>query len=664
MYIKYSAIKIKGIYPFLFILILLTAACAGAPEREPAREAVIMKSKDKMEAPAVIEAEPEPMKGPVEYEIAEEAFSEPSLAPPVKADVYESKIAERAIKKETLPREAKTGEELSVTGKNLSDGDKSFFGIMGATAPPDEGVLAPKKKDIPGKRKIPKASGLRAGYADDNKQFNYFINFLEKYGPQAPHYTRDVRERIVLKVKDKEGKSLSNAQVKIYSGKNLLFRGLTYSDGSFLFFPSEYDNNITEFRVEASLNRSRKELTVDRQGKREIEVRLDSRRRVAQQVPLDILFILDTTGSMGEEIHRLKTTIEMINLNLTSLSSQPKVRFGMVLYKDKKDAYVTKTVPLTESLDEFRSALDKVRASGGGDHPEDLQSALMASMKGIKWNNDGIRLSFIITDAPPHLDYGQEYSYLNAMSDARRKGIKIFSVGTGGLNIMGEYILRQIAQYTSGRYIFLTYGERGESDGGRPGSVSHHTGSNFETDKLEAIIIRFAKEELRNLTGDEIEEADEYFEATRIADEEKGDTLKKLFDMAVSQLIDYSALSISPDTPVALFPFSMKDKSLAGNAEYLGEQLLFSLSTNKSFKVLERKDIQAVIDETKFQLSGFVPEKEAVEAGKLAGAKIIIRGNIYSGKKNYEIFLKLLRVETGEVLSVTKLVVSRKLGLE
>jgi len=618
MFINSFSLSRKLLLHFLFCFILLIAACQSAPKREMPleREEAAMKSRDKIEAPLVMEAEPEPMA---------EIVAEPLVIEGDYADKSGGIVAEEKAVLSAAP----TGKEHSFARK----------------------------------REAPKASGLRAGFADDNRQFNYFINFLGKYASQAPHYTIDVSERIVIKVKDEMGKTVPNAQISIYSGKNLLAQGQTYSDGTFLFFPSEYDNGITKFSLKVSHNQSLKELTLDRQGKRELEIKLDSKRRVTRQIPLDILFVLDTTGSMGEEIQRLKTTIEMINLNLTSLSSQPKVRFGMVLYKDRDDAYITKTVPLTESLDEFQSALNRVNASGGGDHPEDLQSALVESMKGINWDSNGIRLAFIITDAPPHIDYGQDYTYVNAAQEARQKGIKIFSVGTGGLNIMGEYILRQIAQYTYGKYIFLTYGERGESEGGKAGSVSHHTGSNFETDKLEAIIIRFAKEELRNITGDEVEKAEDYFEATGVEDEEKGETLQKLFHMAVSQLIDYSAISISSDTPVALFPFAMKDKNLASNAEYLGEQLLFSLSRNKSFKVLERKDLQAVLDETKFQLSGFVPEEEAVEAGKLAGAKIIITGNIYAGTKNYKIFLKLLRVETGEVLSVTKLVVSKKLGL-
>jgi len=94
-------------------------------------------------------------------------------------------------------------------------------------------------------------------------------------------------------------------------------------------------------------------------------------------------------------------------------------------------------------------------------------------------------LAFIITDAPAHLDYGQQYTYAVAARQARRKAVKFFSIGTGGLDIDGEYILRQIAQFTGGK--------KGESEGGHIGSVSHHTASNFQSAKLETIIIRFAK---------------------------------------------------------------------------------------------------------------------------------------------------------------------------
>ena len=90
------------------------------------------------------------------------------------------------------------------------------------------------------------------------------------------------------------------------------------------------------------------------------------------------------------------------------------------------DEYRTEVIPLTSNLDVFQDALAKVSASGGGDTPEDLQAALEQSMTSVDWNRDGIRLAFVITDAPPHLDYGQEFTYVDASRSAREQAIKIF----------------------------------------------------------------------------------------------------------------------------------------------------------------------------------------------------------------------------------------------
>ena len=462
---------------------------------------------------------------------------------------------------------------------------------------------------------VPGSSGLKAGSADDNKQFYYFINFLKEYEKQVDHLALNVEERVTLKVMDRAGKSLPNCRVAGFGGQRKLCQGLTYADGSFLFFPSEYAENIAEYRIEIEHNQLKKEIMLNRYGNREIEVVFDLHRGMQKNIPLDILFILDTTGSMGEEIQRLKTTIEIINLNLTSLSTQPRVRFGLVLYKDLEDEYVTRVIPLTGSLDSFQAALNEVEASGGGDTPEDLQSALQDALKRIDWNRKGIRLSFIITDAPPHLDYGQEYTYVQAAGEAREKGIKIFSVGTGGLDLMGEYILRQISQYTSAKYIFLTYGETGESEGGIPGSVSHHTGANYQTDKLEAIIIRLAKEELSHVTDQPLEVLEDYFQAVKVSEEEREETFSQ----------------------VALI--------------------------QKNFRILERMDLQPILEELELQLSGLVEEADAARVGTLLGAQMLIVGKMYLKDNRYELFLKLLRVSNGEILSVTRALIDRKLGL-
>jgi Mg-chelatase subunit ChlD len=507
------------------------------------------------------------------------------------------------------------------------------------------------------------SSGLKAGYVDDNQQFNRYMIFLNKF-KKINHYNFNTLEKITIYLKDKKNRSLAGADIKISHKNKILYQGKTYADGSILFFPSEYSPKYKSYKVTAIYNNNSKKMTIDRKGRRKVKIKFNILRRTIQELPLDILFIFDTTGSMGEEIARLKKTIELIHLNLTNLTPTPKVRFGMVLYKDKGDSYRTKIIHLTSNFEKFQEKLNKVTAQGGGDLPEDLQEALSDSQNKIKWNENGIKMIFTITDAPPHLNYGQKYTYKHAALNARKNAIKIISIGTGGLNTQGEYILRQIAQYTSGRYIFLTYGEKGESSGGRPGSVSHHTGANFSTDKLESIIIRFTKEELSYLTDKPLKEAEPYYEAVKVSYEKKEDTLRLIFKNSLSQLIDFSSISIMDKTPTTCISLmSSKNKQLKLNSEYFTEQLLFSLTKNKKFKMVERKNLNKIMEELSLQMTGLIDPDKISRVGKMIGAKLIIVGKVYKKKNKYEIFLKLLRVETSEILSVTKIIVDKSLGL-
>ncbi len=513
-------------------------------------------------------------------------------------------------------------------------------------------------------RKRPTESGLKAGYSDDNKQFNYFVRFLEEKS-YVRHLPLPISERITLKVTDKNGKSIPNAEISILATQGqLLESGRTMSDGSFLFFPSGYSPEYRKFLAKVSAGNNKKELFFSREGARQITVAMDTERPKFGSVPLDIVFLMDTTGSMGEEINRLKATIELININIANFTPKPEVRFGMVLYRDTSDSYVTFNIPLTADLNEFNRELSKVEAGGGGDGPEDLQTALNDSLNKVQWNTNGVRLAFIITDAPPHLDYGQKYNYALSAMEAKRRAIKYFSIGTGGLDIMGEYVLRQIAQYTSGKYIFLNYGETGDSEGGAPGSVSHHIGSNYQTDKLEAIVINIAREEIGNLSETVAAPPDEYFKADKIETEKNADTLQKLFDMALSQLEDYSSLAFSTKFPTAVMPIEDKGGGSKIACEYFTEQAAFSLSRSRFFKPLERMDLQKVMTELSLNQTTVASEENAAKVGKLLGAKAIIIGNSFKEAGYYHIFLKLVDSETGVILSMTKLVIDEKLGVK
>ncbi len=553
--------------------------------------------------------------------------------------------------------------EMSIRAKKEKKEEGFFEKLLPKFSPPPEPetveMTAPSERDS---KPHPSQSGLRAGFADDNQQFNFFTGFLEQH-KNVSHYPLHVRERLHLTVLDKNGKSIPNAQVQIYEQDRLLAGGRTYADGSFFIFPQEIKLKSDHFSALVKTDSSEQSIKLDRFGPRNITVQMQSTRPNYANIPLDLLFILDTTGSMGEEIERLKSTIELINLNLSALNIKPALRYGMVLYRDQSDDYVTQAIPFTSDLEAFRTQLQKVSADGGGDTPEDLQSALEVSLHKMDWNTNGLRLAFIITDATLHMDYGQQFTYAGAAKEAKEKAIKIFSVGTGGLNISGEYVLRQIAQYTYGKYIFLTYGEKGESEGGSPGSVSHHTGTNFNSENLEAIIIRFAKEELAHVSDMAIENDLPWFEAQKIKDEDKQKTLSSLFSKSVQQLVDFSTIVIPRGTPAAVLPFEVTFDSQKNNAEYFYEQLLLSAAKDSLFKMVERKDLQALAQEAGLRLSGLTKENNAAKIGAFIGAEMLITGKFYFKDGEYELFLKLLRVQTAEILSVTRVRIDPRLGL-
>lgn len=514
----------------------------------------------------------------------------------------------------------------------------------------------------------PGQSGLKAGYSDDNEQFNYFVKFLEQY-KQTPHAELAIGERIVATIKDEAGKPLSGIRVSILSGDRELASGLSYADGKFAIYPLEFGApDLQSYTLMIERPSSTTLALIERAGPRSLSIDLSERRAVPNPLPVDVLFVLDTTGSMGEEIERLRSTIEIINANIAALKPKPALRFGMVLYRDREDEYVTKTVPFTADLDAFRAALDEVNAGGGGDTPEDLQAALDEALRGMQWNSGGIRLGFIVTDAPPHLDYGQDFDYAAAARAAKAAGIKFFGIGTGGLPLEGEYVLRQLSQYTQGKYIFLTYGEAGEAVGGKEGSVSHHTGSNFTTDKLEAVIIRFVKEEIAFQSEKPLEYDESYYAAKRVADESREDSLGKLFAQALQGLSDYSTFRLTPETRLAVMPLAPgaaegAPQGMAAQAEYLGSQLALAASSSKLFTMVERKDLQKVLDELELQLSGLADEGAAAKVGKLLGAEVLVTGTVFRKGEAYEVFLKLVRVETAEVLSANKAKISAELGL-
>ena len=207
---------------------------------------------------------------------------------------------------------------------------------------------------------------------------------------------------------------------------------------------------------------------------------------------------LHIKAQLAYEINQLKENIRAIAAQINDLPAQPNVRFGMVTYRDREDLYLTNVTDFTPDIESFAAFLADVQADGGGDYPEDLNEALSQAVHQPEWRiENSVSLIFLVADAPPHLDYGQENHYAREMFTAAGRGIKIFPIASSGLDSQGEYIFRQLAQVTNGRFIFLTYGSEGA---GTTGTETDFEVSDYTVSSLDTLVVRIVEEELAHLS--------------------------------------------------------------------------------------------------------------------------------------------------------------------
>lgn len=153
----------------------------------------------------------------------------------------------------------------------------------------------------------------------------------------------------------------------------------------------------------------------------------------ADRPQIDLVFALDTTGSMSGLIQAAKNNIWSIASSMANAKNPPIIRVGLVGYRDRGDAYVTKTFDLTEDLDAMYTELMNFRAGGGGDGPESVNKALLDAVTTMKWSesDDTYKVVFLVGDAPAHMDYANEMQYPEIVQLASSKGIVVNTILCG-----------------------------------------------------------------------------------------------------------------------------------------------------------------------------------------------------------------------------------------
>ncbi len=152
-----------------------------------------------------------------------------------------------------------------------------------------------------------------------------------------------------------------------------------------------------------------------------------------QQNPrIEVVFVLDTTGSMSGMIQAAKDNIWSIASSMAQAKPTPELAIGLVAFRDRGDEYVTKVIDLSTDLDQVYAQLMDFQAGGGGDTPEAVNQALSEAVNRISWssNREAYRTVFLVGDAPPQ-QYQDEAGFPQIVKSAAARGIVVNTIQAG-----------------------------------------------------------------------------------------------------------------------------------------------------------------------------------------------------------------------------------------
>ena len=294
--------------------------------------------------------------------------------------------------------------------------------------------------------------------------------------------------RVAVLVKDASGNPAPGVTVELLSGSDKVWTSVTDVFGKADCWIGMYDNAYQEGTLSLNVGGTAVSEPPVVTSWTDEAVALNEYTFAAQapESKADILFIVDATGSMYDEIDFLKADLLSILQTCQQADASVSMRTGALFYRDEGDDYLVRTSPFSADFNKTINFVKKQSAGGGGDYPEAVHTALEVSLQDFDWNSKArTRIAFMLLDAPPHQDHqGVIESLQKSISLYASKGIKLIPVASSGVDKPTEFCLRLFAIATGGTYVFLT------NDSGIGGDHIQATVGEYEVEKLNDLIVR------------------------------------------------------------------------------------------------------------------------------------------------------------------------------
>lgn len=305
----------------------------------------------------------------------------------------------------------------------------------------------------------PRTTILTAATVPDCDRRAAYLSYLSRHPREALALSLDLTRRVRFRVIDAGNRPIHDARVTLVSS-TVRLEGRTRADGFWDVFPSLSAPNIggsSLVYVQTQGRTTRAQVELPSSGDaRDIYIRIPGINARGAEA-LDLAFLIDVTGSMGDELQYVTEEIVGIVATVREAMPQVNIRLAATLYRDRQDWQPLAQVPFTNDVAGFAQLLGRVRAGGGGDYPEDLNSGLAAAMRSLAWNAEpAARVLVLIADAPPQQYHDAQYTYREAMLEASARGIRILPVAASGADRVVEYLFRAMGAQTGTPYVYLT----------------------------------------------------------------------------------------------------------------------------------------------------------------------------------------------------------------
>ena len=338
-----------------------------------------------------------------------------------------------------------------------------------------------------------RAGVLTAGEWNDLGNWDFWSRLMngQEYGGVSEYWGFYTSRRMAVRVADAAGNRLPAVTVSLEQGQKTIWSTRTDNLGEADCWVEPYLQQAGTDNLSIVINGIRQSEAPKVTGwevqtpEAEVNLYVLDKGPVAEK-RADLAFIVDATGSMGDEIAFLKKDLIDILDRVKGGQSDIELRTGAVFYRDEGDDYVTKFSDFTRDFRETVKYIAMQDARGGGDMPEAVHSALEAGLQSLSWNMSArSRIAFLILDAPAHQDHqGVVESLQASIRRYAEYGIKIIPVFCSGPSKECEFMCRFFAICTGGTYVFLT------DDSGVGNDHIEASVGQFQVESLNDLLVR------------------------------------------------------------------------------------------------------------------------------------------------------------------------------